>query len=357
LRLIEYRKLCEQKQNMTQRNRQPIRLISLGLAEWWQTQAAYHAVAECMTEDTPDTIILCRPRTPYVCLGYHQALDEVFDARQLQRLGLPVLRRRLGGGATYLDRNQLFYQCIFHKRRVPVQFDAVFRKLLQPPVHALRALGLPATLRKINEIEVGGKRIAGTGGGQIGEACVVVGNVLFDFDYDAMVAAWRAPSADFRELAAAALREQLVTLARLDAGITFAQAEPALVQAYAEALGAPLQPGVLSPREAERARLLGKQLAAPEFVRDGNSGRPAMRSLKIAAEVFIHAADFGMNGDTVRGAFWVVQGIIRQARLRDPNGAELVDVAERLRGQPFAAVTQENEEMISSAATPQPVVD
>ena len=60
----------------------------------------------------------------------------------------------------------------------------IYSLALTAPVNALQQLGLNAELRETNEIEVDGKRIAGTGGGRIDEACVVVGNLLFDFDFE-----------------------------------------------------------------------------------------------------------------------------------------------------------------------------
>ncbi|NIU14771.1 MAG: lipoate--protein ligase family protein, partial [candidate division Zixibacteria bacterium] len=97
-----------------------IRLLNLGPTASWRTQAVYHATAEMMTADSPDTIIICQPLTPYLCLGYHQVFDSVLDRHECERRNLPVVRRRVGGGTTYLDANQLFYQCIFHHSRVPV---------------------------------------------------------------------------------------------------------------------------------------------------------------------------------------------------------------------------------------------
>ncbi|MFQ5418836.1 MAG: biotin/lipoate A/B protein ligase family protein, partial [Anaerolineae bacterium] len=167
-----------------------IRLLNLGPTAAWRTQAVYHATAELMTADSPDTIIICQPLTPYLCLGYHQVYDAVLDRDECVRRGLPVVRRRVGGGTTYLDVNQLFYQCIFHHSRVPVVAKDVYKLMLSGPVKTLRRLGLNAELRAVNEIEVDGKRIAGIGGGRIGEASVVVGNLLFDFDYRAMTQVW-----------------------------------------------------------------------------------------------------------------------------------------------------------------------
>ena len=62
-----------------------IRLIDLGPAPFWQTQAVYHAVAGLMNESAPDTIILTSPRTPYLCLGYHDVYDAVLDRAAVAR--------------------------------------------------------------------------------------------------------------------------------------------------------------------------------------------------------------------------------------------------------------------------------
>ena len=82
--------------------KEPVRLIQLGAVPWIRTQAIYHAIAKTMTEDTRDTVILTRPQDPYLCVGYHQSLYAVLDHSVCRELGLPVCRRRVGGGTTYL---------------------------------------------------------------------------------------------------------------------------------------------------------------------------------------------------------------------------------------------------------------
>lgn len=143
---------------MSDNNNEAIRLVNLGQVPSWQTQAYYHAVAQLMSEDTPDTIIICQPTTPYLCLGYHQRLDSIFDSEVCQRLGIPIYRRRVGGGGTYLDANQLFYQCIFHHTRAPRFSSDLYAAMLAAPVATLQRLGLRAELRAVNEIEAEGNR-------------------------------------------------------------------------------------------------------------------------------------------------------------------------------------------------------
>jgi lipoate-protein ligase A len=274
----------------------PIRLIDLGPAPFWQTQAVYHAVAGLMHDDTPDTIILTSPRTPYLCLGYHDVYEAVIDRGAVARRRLPVMRRRVGGGTTYLDANQIFYQCVFHHRRVPAQFGAIYEQMLAAPLATLRRLGLDARLRDTLELEVDGRRVAGIGGGRIGEAAVVVGNLLFDFDYAAMAEVWRAPWRSFRDLASAALREHVATLRQLIGPVAFEPLHTMLHEAYAAALGRPLRPDALTRAEARYARKLGMRMASTEYLNlhHERARENSLRPLKIAAGVFIHASSIDL---------------------------------------------------------------
>lgn len=276
-----------------------MRLLDLGTVSWLESQALYHGLAACMTEGTPDTVILVRPDAPHFCIGYHQDAGAVLDLEACRALGMPVLRRRLGGGAVYLDGNQLYYQCIFHKTRVPARVDALFARCLGPVVAALREVGLGARLRRVNEIEVGGRRIAGTGAGQIGEASVVVGNVLFDFDYEVMARAWRAPSAPFRGQAARALREHLTTLRReMPHPPAPEQVRGALARAYARDLGRPLLRGALTEGERAAVACAASALADPAWLsRGAGLARPG---LKIAAGVFVREVEVATTAGPLR---------------------------------------------------------
>ncbi len=317
----------------------PIRLIDLGPADWRRTQAIYHAVAELMDAATPDTIILTWPRTPYLCLGYHQRFEELLDARACERLGLPVLRRRIGGGTTYLDGDQLFYQCIFHHSRAPSTPQRIYARMLAGPVAALRNLGLNAALHQINELEVDGHRVAGIGGGRVGEAVVVVGNYLFDFDYRRMAAVWAAPWPSFRELAARALREHVMTLKRLGLQTDRQQVKATLVAAFARTLGRPLEPGVLTPAETARTRALERELTAAAWLQLHSQGTPSpMRSLKITARAYIHARELVWGGRRMRASFWVQEGRVREMLVEDLPEKAWRPLAEQWRGVSYDAV-------------------
>jgi lipoate-protein ligase A len=239
-----------------------------------------------MFEDSPDTIVFLRPSSPYFCVGFHQNPAEELDLAWCRRRGYPVLHRKIGGGTVYLDRHQLFYQCVFHRSRAPFDVASIYRRFLGPPVEALRRLGLNARLAGVNEVQVESRRIAGTGGGQVGEAMVVVGNFLFDFPYEVMARAWKAPSAPFRRLAHEGLRRYLTTLGR-ELGIPpqIGQVTHLVKECYAEALGRPLVPGRLTEHEEEAVARAQAELASEARVSE-RVAQPG-RGLKITGDTYV----------------------------------------------------------------------
>ena len=315
----------------------PVRLLNLGVIPPLLTQSVYHALAEKMTRDSQDVIIICCPNAPYLCLGYHQVFENTFDTDECERRGLPVLRRRLGGGATYLDSNQLFYQCIFHHTRMPAMLNDIYALGLAAPVNTLKRLGLNAELRDTNEIEVDGKRIAGTGGGRIGEACVVVGNLLFDFDFEAMTAVWRTPSSSFRLLAEKALRQQLITLNQLATTASLEEITAMLIDDFSNAFNRPMQTDTLTAEEIESAKDAAQELISDDFLalHQERGNLDPMHYLKISARAFIHAEEIRVNGYDVRGSFWLSQDVIQMAKLESNPIYEWQSIEENLRGIPF----------------------
>jgi lipoate---protein ligase len=317
---------------------EPVRLLALGTVPWMRTQALYHALAELMTEDAPDTIILARTQEPYVCVGYHQPLSAVLDRAACHAAGLPIVRRRVGGGTTYLDKNQQFYQCIFHHKRLPFRVDAVYAQLLGAPVAVLRKLGLHAAVRDGNEIEVDGQRIAGVGGGRIGEAVVVVGNILLDFDYEMMARIWRVPSEDFRRLAYEAMQRRITTVwSRLPQPVSADEVQARLAEAYPRALNRPVVPGSLTEAEQAKAAAMEEQLLSAEWLHlHSEDEDEPMRTLKISLDAFVHAEEARMNGTAIGGTFFACNDVIERAILTSdlPEGKRHL-VENRLIGVPL----------------------
>ena len=289
----------------------------MGRIPGWQTQAIYHTVAELMTEETPDTIIISQPSDTYVCLGYHQKLDHVFDRKVCNEKGIPILRRKVGGGGTYLDSNQLFYQCVFHQNRVPTDSKKVYEQMLTPMVNTLKHFfDVKAELKGSHEVEINGKRIAGIGGGQFGDASIVVGNILFDFDFDTMASMWSVPNEQFREMANQAMKDHIITLDDIGSVVPMDKFANQLIEEYETYFNRKLNPGGMTIDEIERAGEMGAYLRSDSFLNymDDENSTSRRKPLKIARNVFIHYDKMEMEGEKIAGSFRVENGKIHSVK-------------------------------------------
>lgn len=293
-------------------NDHKVRLLDLGPVSYLRSQTIYHGLAHAMNEQSPDTIVLLNPVEPYVCVGYHQEVEKEVDVEYCRAHHLPILRREVGGGAVYLDSDQLFWQIVFHHRRASRQVEEIYRLFLRGPVEVYREMGIPAQYRPVNDIQVEGRKICGTGAATIGEAVVVVGNLMFDFNYEQMVRVLKVPSEKFRDKVYHSLQEYLTTIKRElgDQAPSVEEARQLLGEKFAETLGVEIERGELTEREEEVIARLDERFLSEEWIYQ-KRGLPK-EGVKIATDVRVlegvHKAPGGLIRATVR---------LRQGRIDD----------------------------------------
>jgi len=263
-----------------------IRFIDAGEVSALRSQTIYHGLAHARTESTPDTIVLARPAQPYVCIGFHQDLEHEVDLEYCRARGLPVLRRETGGGAVYLDRNQLFVQWIMDPARLPARIEQRFELFCGTLVAAYRELGIDACLRGANDVHVDERKIAGTGAARIGRAEVLVGNLILDFDTDECARILRAPSPAFRDQVTKSLALYMTSMRRELGAVP----DPACVAAVyrtrcQELLADELIDGQWTPAELAAIEASDRKLGSPDFLH--SSGGLRRDGLKIHADVSV----------------------------------------------------------------------
>lgn len=275
------------------------RLLNLGGLDPLEAQCLYEAVAIAVDRGyASNTIILCYPAKPYVCLGFHQEIEKEIDAKFCRKQELPIIRRPVGGGAVYLDSGQQFYQIVVSEDSpvVPFEVDKFFEKFLQATVHVYRALGVPAVYKPINDVVVNGRKLSGNGAGKIGKAVVLIGNIIFDLNYNAMVKVLKVPDEKFRDKLAKSMQEWVSSLKReLGYTPTRDQVNKLLIEGY-QKIGIKLVLGVLSEKEKEifvnevKPKHLSKEwLYMPEFRHPELNKR---RVVKVAENVRIFEASY-----------------------------------------------------------------
>ncbi len=180
---------------------------------WQDSQLLYHAQPRLGREG----VNLLAPATPYICIGYFQDVEQEVDVEYCLENDIPVFRREVGGGAVYLDGDQLFFQLILHRDNPLIPEGgklAFYRKFLQAPIEAYRALGIPARYREVNDIVANDRKVSGCGAAEIEDYYVLVGNLIIDFDYEMMARLLKVPDEKFRDKVYKTIRENLSTIKR-----------------------------------------------------------------------------------------------------------------------------------------------
>jgi len=192
-----------------------LRVIDAGDVSARLSQALWYGIADRMTPDDDPVLTLVNPIDPYVCIGFHQnarlEVDEDYCASQ----GIAVLRRRLGGGAVYIDRNQLIFHFMVPRRRAPSRIEQLYPRFIEPVVRTYRELGIAAAFRPVNDIQVDGRKIGGTAAAILDEATVLGGMFLFDFDAGTMARCLKVPSEKFRDKLHRTLEDYVTSMRRL----------------------------------------------------------------------------------------------------------------------------------------------
>ena len=187
-------------------------LYNLGKVPWLESQLIYHALAGLGRE----SLCLLSPAEPYVCIGFHQDLEQEVDLDFCAENDIPVFRREVGGGAVYLDGKQLFFQLILDKEHpeIPKNREAFYKKFLQPILAVYRSIGIAAEYKPVNDVLAGTRKISGTGVGEIGDCVVFVGNLIMDFNYEMMAKVLKVPDEKFRDKIHKTLEANLSTIIR-----------------------------------------------------------------------------------------------------------------------------------------------
>jgi lipoate-protein ligase A len=240
-------------------------LFDLGKVPGQQSMLIFHALARMGIE----ALVIVSPKVPLVSIGYFQDAGQEVDLQYCWESKIPFMRREVGGGATYLDENQIFYQLIWKKDnpKFPRAIDEIYPWFSQAPVETYRAFGIESEFRVVNDIITKtGRKIAGEGGGNIGDCMVFVGGILLDFDYQAMSRILKVPDEKFRDKVHKTMEENLTTMKR-ELGIVPGREEiiSVLKERFEKRVGK-LDEATLTPEIIETMNQLESWMTSEEFL-------------------------------------------------------------------------------------------
>jgi lipoate-protein ligase A len=238
----------------------PFRVIDTGIRAGRRQIAFDQALIEAHKAGRiPDTIRFLR-FPPTALVGRHQALAGAVDVDVCRRRGIGLGRRITGGGAIYFDEGQLGWELVFHRATLGIaDLGGLSRALCEAAAAGLGRLGVMARYRPRSDIEVGGRKVGGTGGFFDGDTLFYQGTVLVDLAPADMAAALGLP---------APAADRIVTLKALLGGAPGVDAvKAALLAGFAERLGiAPAAGEITAAEEALAARLHDEEIGTDAFV-------------------------------------------------------------------------------------------
>ena len=258
--------------------------FDLGKLPGQQSMVVFHALARMGIE----ALVVVSPSRPLTSIGYFQDAEQEVDLPYCRQAGIPFMRREVGGGATYLDENQIFYQLIWKKDnpKFPKPIHDIYPWFSEAPVETYRAFGIETEFRSVNDIITKqGRKIAGEGGGNIGECMVFVGGILLDFDYQAMSRILKVPDEKLRDKVYKTMEENLTTMKR-ELGMIPSRGEVVAVlkEEFEKRVGK-FTPTSLSPDILEKMRQIEGWMASEEFLLKKTPRNPTGVKIREGVEV------------------------------------------------------------------------
>lgn len=217
----------------------------------------------------PDTLRFLQFQ-PSVLIGRHQALSREIRLDYCHANGISLVRRITGGGALYMDEGQFGFELIFHRKTFGLASLAELAKAIcEAAASGLRNLGIDARFRPRNDIEVGGRKISGTGGFFDGDTIFFQGTLLVEMDAAKMLAALNVPQNKFRKHGLDSAEQRIVTLREL-LGVdmpSLPEIKAALLDGFVRNLSMePLGGDITAGEEALARQLFRDEIGTDEFV-------------------------------------------------------------------------------------------
>jgi lipoate-protein ligase A len=229
------------------------RVLDTGVNDAATNMCLDRAILEARSKDlVPDTLRFLMFSPPAVLIGYHQSVEQEVRVDYCRAHGIDINRRITGGGAIFFDETQIGWELIAGKDSMHGDMITLSESLCQGVIEALATFGVEARFRPVNDVEVAGRKISGTGGTESDGALLFQGTLLVDFDVETMLRSLRIPTEKLRDKEVGSVRERVTCLNWL-LGSTpdNATIKGALVEGFETALGIETRPADLTPWERD----------------------------------------------------------------------------------------------------------
>ncbi|MCK4396859.1 lipoate--protein ligase, partial [candidate division WOR-3 bacterium] len=138
------------------------RLLDTGIRKAAENIALDDAILEAHSKGfIPNTLRWLQFSPEAVLVGYHQSIEKEIRVDFCQKKGIEINRRITGGGAIYFDGTQLGWELFASKDDVGVSVisELLFEEICEGVIRGLKKIGLNASFRPKNDIEIKGRKI------------------------------------------------------------------------------------------------------------------------------------------------------------------------------------------------------
>jgi len=247
------------------------RLIDTGSLPAAHNMALDKVILAARSRDwIPNTVRFLQFSPHCALVGYHQAVELEVEEEYCREHGIEINRRITGGGNLYWDEGQLGWEVFARKDTpgIPKRLEDIYRLMCECAVRGLAKLGVNASFRPKNDIEVGGRKICGSGGTEIGEAILYQGTLLTDFDVDTMIRCLKLPLKKLEDKQVQSFKERVTCLKEVLGYLPPMSAiKKAMAEGFAEGLGLELRTGDLNDKEKQLLEQELPQFQSQEWIR------------------------------------------------------------------------------------------
>lgn len=191
-----------------------------------------------------------------VLVGRHQTVAQEVRLDYCRENGIEVNRRITGGGAVFFDSTQIGWEIVAKRSEIGgARMQDLNRIVCQGVIDGIQRLGIKASFRPRNDIEVNGRKLSGTGGAFDGPAFLMQGTLLVDFNAEAMIKALRIPTEKLSRRGIDSAHKRVICLADLLEQLPSNDAiKEALTAGISHSLNVRVSPGGLTAEEDDLVR-------------------------------------------------------------------------------------------------------
>lgn len=215
-------------------------------------------------EKIPNTLALMTFEKSSVCMFYYNDPEKELDLPFCRQNDVEIGRRDTGGSPYWADPGTMLLFCWFDRRHVsgfPDTISEGYRFLIGASAQAIsERFGIPAVYRPLNDLEVGGKKLAGHTVTFLGHTCRWgCGPQVLKPRMDLMSRALKVPPEKFADKEAKTVEGRVTNFEELLGRLpSFDEVKQTYIFALERALKVKFKPGSLTPEERQ---LIEKQRA------------------------------------------------------------------------------------------------